>query len=630
MNRALIVSALAVLLLSGCASSQKMELIARWPYGASSAIASDGDIAYIGSGGVLAKVEYGDEAKLLKEVFTAGKVAKIVVDGDRVFVSCGKAGLVALDSDLNILAERNDFGGSQGVMANDHFVATRGKDGKILTFDRDTLAPMGEIPAGGQSKFRDLIGDTLVFCPLPETINKDTRLAELIVVKLDPKGAVLSQEMIVAPEGSWRVISSSDKETLYAVRQIQAWDRKGPKDQPLGEFYLEAFSIEGDTPEALRTYGPYEGTPNQIGVRDGLLYAATELALHIYDLENPAKTWRRVYKTGIGQLSVSESRVFAGPRKMSPNGVRSVEINDNDEIVETALFTHPCNSEGFFISNDLLYVAWNREGLRIIDISDPDNLHELSWLDMPNDGNLAEDIWVTGTEVYMADGTGLAIIDASDPRNPKVDSYFKDTSGSMANWIEGVRREGDYLYVAAHSRLRIFDVSDPKNAKEISELKVRVAKDLAVRDGLCHIAEWTGYTIVDVSDPFNPKELSYMHFGDKGKVKGVDVELKDNYAFVSCSGQGVHIIDFSDPENPEIVATAADGKNSIQGVEILGDYLYVATVYDRGVLKWDISDIRNPVLVDTFDTPGAALNVKIRDGILAVADFTCGAILLKP
>jgi hypothetical protein len=230
----------------------------------------------------------------------------------------------------------------------------------------------------------------------------------------------------------------------------------------------------------------------------------------------------------------------------------------------------------------------------------------------------------------MADGTGLAIIDASDPRNPKIDTYLEDESNSMDNWIEGVRREGDYLYVAAHSRLRIFDVSDPKNAKEVSEVKTRVAKDLAVRDGLCHIAEWTGYSIIDVKDPFNPKELSYMHFGDKNQVKGVDVELKDNYAFVSCGPQGVHIIDFTDPKNPEIVSTVDDGKNTIQGVEIDGDYLYVCTVYDTGVRKWDISDIRNPVLVDTFDTPGAALNVKIRDGIAAVADFTCGAVLLKP
>ncbi|MFC1734998.1 LVIVD repeat-containing protein [Candidatus Hydrogenedentota bacterium] len=622
-------TSLALIIALSCAAcAHNMKLLQRWPYGACQTIEVDGNVAYIGHGGVLSKVSFEKDARLIKEVVTDGKVNAIRLFDNKLYINCGKAGLKVYDTDLTLLEEDRSFSVGSGMNVNEDLILTRSKTGELTVYDRKSLNNRGELSLKASAGFLELIGNDLIL-----TSGKDSETSVFTVATLSPQGEVMKSEEFKAPDGQWKGAYVKG-DAIYVQRQVKAYNRKltgeaGKKQGP-GVFYLDAFSIDGASrTKKLREYGPFASTPHDFVVQGGRVYSATMTDVYAADLENPNKSWRRAYGNGISSLAASDSMVFMGFRKATPNGVRTITLENDGKVVETASYVHECNTEGVYIANNLCYVAWNRDGLHILDISDPENIEELSWLDMPNPKNLAEDIWVTGTDVYIAEGTGLAIVDAADPRNPKIHKYIMADPVNMANWIEGVRRVGDYLYVAAHSKLRIFDVSDPANANQVSELKVREAKDLAVRDGLCHIAEWTGYSIVDVKDPLNPKELAFINFGPRHKVKGVDVELKDNHAFVSCGPQGVHIIDFTDPKDP-FIANTVRTPPSIQGVEILGDYLYVCTVYKTGILKYDISDVMNPVLVDTFDTPGASLNVKIRDGVMAVADFTCGVVLLKP
>lgn len=72
---------------------------------------------------------------------------------------------------------------------------------------------------------------------------------------------------------------------------------------------------------------------------------------------------------------------------------------------------------GLTIVGDIVYLADFREGLRVIDVSDPENPEELGFCDTP--GRAYEvDVW--GEFAYVADGTaGVRKIDVTNPEDPR-------------------------------------------------------------------------------------------------------------------------------------------------------------------------------------------------------------------
>ncbi|MBC7116446.1 MAG: hypothetical protein H5T93_05375, partial [Pseudothermotoga sp.] len=67
---------------------------------------------------------------------------------------------------------------------------------------------------------------------------------------------------------------------------------------------------------------------------------------------------------------------------------------------------------------DYAYVADDRYGLVIVDISDPANPQQVGRLDT---GGWAEDVVISGDYAYVANwGNGLVIVDISNPNMPQL------------------------------------------------------------------------------------------------------------------------------------------------------------------------------------------------------------------
>jgi len=112
---------------------------------------------------------------------------------------------------------------------------------------------------------------------------------------------------------------------------------------------------------------------------------------------------------------------------------------------ETTGYAH-----GVYVSGDYAYVA-DYSGLAVIDISDPTNpgtpIYE-------NTTGNANGVYVSGDYAYVADDfSGLAVIDISDPTNPGIPVY-EDTTGYAC----GVYVSGDYAYVADSSSLAVIQI----------------------------------------------------------------------------------------------------------------------------------------------------------------------------
>ena len=94
------------------------------------------------------------------------------------------------------------------------------------------------------------------------------------------------------------------------------------------------------------------------------------------------------------------------------------------------------------------------EGLKIINIIDNEN-HEVAGVCDTFDARSVE---LEGNYAYIANITGLAIVDISEPMNSYIISIFE--TGGYANEVVV---SGQYAYMTdAHNGLVILDISDKK------------------------------------------------------------------------------------------------------------------------------------------------------------------------
>ncbi|MBD3216707.1 MAG: T9SS type A sorting domain-containing protein [candidate division Zixibacteria bacterium] len=229
------------------------------------------------------------------------------------------------------------------------------------------------------------------------------------------------------------------------------------------------------------------------------------------------------------------------------------------------------------LNNDRLYLANGNSGLKIVDISDIEELRLLSSLET---NEYCYDVRVVDQTAYIADGYGgFLIADVSDPENP---------------WII---------------------------AEYLLEDEV-VAVD--VRDNLAYIADGrAGLKIIDVTEP---EEIVSL-----GAVSGIgyviDIDLDGDYAYLASQTQGLRIIDIFDPSNPDLVEIHGNLQGAL-GVTVSENYAYVTYGNNPGLRIFDITDPRTARLINTIEIPGSTLGVKASDNQAFVAGLSAGLQLV--
>jgi hypothetical protein len=229
---------------------------------------------------------------------------------------------------------------------------------------------------------------------------------------------------------------------------------------------------------------------------------------------------------------------------------------------------------------------------------------------------------------------GLVIVDMADPREPAVASIYED---GITGGVHNMFADDDYLYALSDGdKYVIIDVSDihaPRWVSEYNHPESRI-HDVWVADGLAFSSEWgTGVVVVDVGDgrwggsPQNPVFVTsyatpsgathaafpyhqestgktYLFLGDEimaraGLAWGGYPRSMGSYAdrYDPATGTGgiplttrgyIQVIDFTDPENPEMVARYEVPEFGTHNMWVEDDKLYQA-YYEGGLRVVDVS-----------------------------------------
>jgi len=216
--------------------------------------------------------------------------------------------------------------------------------------------------------------------------------------------------------------------------------------------------------------GAYDTQGNAIGVAVVGNYAYVSVmcpevgaGLHVVDISDPAHPTRVGYRPQIEgcyrDIALTEGIAYIA----NEWGLELIDVS-SPYTPTLAGYINLQGDEwnatsGAEVSGTLAYVAQDREGLRVVDVSDLVSPTLMSTFNNYEGMQGAFDVAVAGTRAYLAGGNGLKIIDVSDPLNPTQLGAYGGPS-----LPERVSVVGSTAYVAFGSEgLYAIDVSDPTN-----------------------------------------------------------------------------------------------------------------------------------------------------------------------
>lgn len=362
-------------------------------------------------------------------------------------------------------------------------------------------------------------------------------------------------------------------------------------------------SLESTNVELVAHIG---GEIFQVAHKGAYAYAGAGTRLVILDTSNPA------HPSLIGQTSQLSDIVMDIEVKgnyayiVNHDGLYAINVADPTTPTVTDFHDTTSGAWGVVVVNNLAYIADQRAGLRIVDVTDPAILTEVGYYS--SSGTWACDVAVAGDYAYISDcwARNVRIVDISDPYNPTLVGYV-DTSHTPGAMALSIAVANGYAYIAqVEDGLTVVDVSDPTEPFEVPYSSTfNRAKSVATNGSYVYVADGSsGLWVIDISDPTSPIEVGLYDTGG-----AVDVAVTPGYALVADDSGDLRVADISSPANPEEIGLYDTSGYGV-GLAMTGTHIYSAARED-GILVIDVLNPAIPIEIGSFTTTARANDVAV-------------------
>ena len=274
------------------------------------------------------------------------------------------------------------------------------------------------------------------------------------------------------------------------------------------------------------------------------------------------------------------------------------------------------------LQDGVCYVAGGASGLKVFDLSDASNPAETFWYDCGSSGYVFKTL-LHDEKAYVAvnNSTGpFMIFDASDPLHPAVMGYLRwgldvpvAPDRSLTLGTDG------FVYAAAEHHDYSIDVRNPLSPEVASSVESNGTGNADCSGDLLVTFGGQGIRMIDVSDPANLKLVSTLPLSE---TSGEAIRFINPETIIAAAYSGVWIVDVSDPANPKKISEIKN-LGSVMDIFIDGANAYLSTL-GNGIQVVALSDLTKPKLEETIMTPGLAYDCSVEGNLLIVADSYAG------
>ena len=392
-----------------------------------------------------------------------------------------------------------------------------------------------------------------------------------------------------------------------------------------------------------------------ISISGNFVYTASELGeLYIIDISDP--TAPELIGSLEAQESISKIAAYGDYLFIAEydGRVRIINISNPENPFEAGTWTTLDYTYDIQINNNLAYIADTRGGLHICNVSEPLNIQEIGRFDTQG---YCLDVVVSGNYAYTTSSNsiypfsayqaepeaGLRVIDISDIDNPHeiASNYFFGTTNDIAICDH-------YVYISYYdfdlqtAGLKTLNVSDPFNPTEVGcyQSPDSCPSGFAISGDYAYLVHPDEIQIINIADPTNLFQVSRIDGYTMGEISVCEGYLY----FLDETSNSIKIYNISNPNNPFETNTILPNPTLFRGdvldLEVSGDYLYVTTYYEYGLTTCDISfmyifniiDIRNqsnPVTLAFYEFDDYASKIYLSGDHVILSKSDCGFQILN-
>lgn len=311
---------------------------------------------------------------------------------------------------------------------------------------------------------------------------------------------------------------------------------------------------------------------------------------------NSLPGWLRPeYKTRTYDEVFAE-KVFVEEGEGAPNtayvtngNLHILDISDPDNITELSTYATKGYSTEVVVSGGLAYLL--ADDLLILNVNNPRQPSQLSKLpikttNQPGHHNSAITLSASKTIAYVQEASDLHSISIGDPTNPQRLGRYALPLVDAGPPYAGMAIFNDNLFVTHPSGLFVINVSNPTRLTLKKTFMGSGYQGIALYGDRAYIAAGAnGLDILDVGDLNDITRISNHKFDRAAMAQ--DVVVFGNIAFVSAAYFGfLQILDVADPSNPKVILNLP--LSSIQGgknLALAGSHLLIP---DDGLRMMDL------------------------------------------
>lgn len=418
---------------------------------------------------------------------------------------------------------------------------------------------------------------------------------QIASISIAADDAVFRDELIYLVDGHFRIINIADLDDPVEIGMVDT-------------SAYGAIALSGDYAFVLSQ--EYENNRDEA--------YGTILSIDISDPTQPEVVdtyYPDAIECVLSDISIQNDRMYVSDSWMGSLFI--VDISDPAEMVETGSVLYEWNSPTVDVLGDYAFLVEN--SVIIIDVSDPDNISQLTRIEWEPEEQEDEPDWntdacgvaVNGRYLYVTTSSRnglqqyvvghLRVFDISHPDAPEEAGTIE-----IPQFPSQVELWGDYAVTyGAKGGITVIDISNVEEMQIIGGLDKGQALGIAVNDGLAYIA--SGSAGIRVYDTNDPAEISLVgEHNTPGYAE--DVVIDGNFAYVSDRAHNLRIIDVEDPED---IFEEGSFDERTDRVFIDGEYAYIAGWRLRIV---DISDPSDPVQVGEYRHISRITDVVVEDG----------------
>jgi hypothetical protein len=373
--------------------------------------------------------------------------------------------------------------------------------------------------------------------------------------------------------------------------------------------------IDISSPSKPRRVGGLEGGYGHLAVANNYVYVVGN-GFEVIDISDPASP-RRAGACAFNGESTSEVAVSGNYAYLADRAsLHVIDIADptTPRRVGGLQASVGQGSIGLAAAGAYAYLAggwydeaakvW-RDGLQVIDVSDPANPQRIGGCDTSVSGT---GVVVSGHHAFMHSwGRGGVVIDISDPAHAQQVGRYRTTG-----CVNGVAVSGSYLYLATSGDgqafmigegLLVFDIWVLANPQRVGRYRTNVQADGVAVSGTfaCVAGSWAegtnwvdGLQVIDISNPADPRLASDYD----ASTWYYRVPTSTNFTYVPDPDEVWLVNDVSDPASPRQVGGYKTIASAF-GVTVAGRYAYH---FEGNLIVTDVSDPTSPHLVGNLET----------------------------